>query len=128
MPHRWLNYRQLGALLGCLSHPARLRIVDVLAEQERDVNALTELLRLSQTSVSQHLAQLRHLHVVIERREGRHVVYRLSRPEWSEWLKEGLGILHQPLQWENPWEAAPWKPREVSVKKTTSRSKKKAVK
>jgi DNA-binding transcriptional ArsR family regulator len=123
MPQKWLNYRDLGALLGCLSHPARLRIVDALAEKEYDVNALQELLRLSQTAVSQHLAQLRHAHVVIERREGRRVVYRLLHDELPGLLKQILEVSRAPVQSDNPWSVAPWLPCDVDASESSSGKK-----
>jgi DNA-binding transcriptional ArsR family regulator len=93
MPYRTLVLAELGALLGVLSHPARLRIVEEVRSEERDVNALRELLGIAHSSVSQHLGLLRAHHVVLERREGRHVFYRLARPELAGWLLDGLRFI-----------------------------------
>jgi DNA-binding transcriptional ArsR family regulator len=43
--------------------------------------------------VSQHLALLRSHRLVRERREGRHVFYRLSRPQLAAWILDGLDFL-----------------------------------
>ena len=93
MPFRSIVTKQLGTFLGALSHPHRLRIVEELGDQERDVNALTEALGITHSGVSQHLAVLRAHGVVVERREGRHVFYRLRRADLSSWLVAGLDFI-----------------------------------
>jgi DNA-binding transcriptional ArsR family regulator len=93
MPHRVLVTKQLGTLLGVLSHPHRLRIIEELGQGEQDVNALQALLGISHSGVSQHLSLLRAHHVVEERREGRRVIYSLVRPLLAAWLVDGLHFI-----------------------------------
>ncbi|MBX7223112.1 MAG: metalloregulator ArsR/SmtB family transcription factor [Blastocatellia bacterium] len=93
MPYRTVVTKELGGLLGILSHPCRLQIVEELREGERDVNSLQESLGISHSGVSQHLTTLRAHQVVLERREGRHVFYRLRQPELAAWLVEGLAFI-----------------------------------
>lgn len=93
MPERVLVSRELGSLLGLLSHPHRIRIVEELRDGEMDVNSLQELLGISHSGVSQHLALLRAHRVVVERREGRHVFYRLRQPRLATWLVGGVEFI-----------------------------------
>jgi DNA-binding transcriptional ArsR family regulator len=93
MPHRFLVTKELGALLGVLSHPHRLHIIEALGGGEKDVNALQATLQISHSGVSQHLSLLRAHHLVVERREGRHVHYRLQQPELAAWLLGGLSFI-----------------------------------
>jgi DNA-binding transcriptional ArsR family regulator len=81
---------ELARVLGVLSHPARLQIIEELRGGERDVGSLVEVLRISHSGVSQHLSRLRSQHLVVERREGRHIYYRLQDEELAEWLVQGL--------------------------------------
>lgn len=90
MPERALVSRELGSLLGLLSHPHRVRIVEELRDGELDVNSLQQILGISHSGVSQHLALLRAHRVVLERREGRHVFYRLRQPQIAAWLAGGV--------------------------------------
>ncbi len=60
-----------------LGDPTRLRIVEVLLEQDRTVSELVELLELPQSRVSNHLACLRWCRVVDFERDGRSVIYRV---------------------------------------------------
>lgn len=87
--------KHLGQLLAVISHPARIRIIEELNRGELDVTSLREALGISQSGVSQHLAVLRHQGVVSERREGRHVFYRLLSPRLARWLSEGLAFVEQ---------------------------------
>lgn len=84
---------ELARMLGVLSHPHRIRIVEELRDGEKDVSGLQAALGVSQSVVSQHLATLRSSRMVAERREGRHVFYRLVQPELLAWLADGLAFV-----------------------------------
>jgi len=95
MPHRALVTKELADLLGVLSHPHRIRIIEELRDGERDVNSLQEALGISHSGVSQHLMVLRANRLVSERREGRRVFYQLRQPEIAGWLLEATRFLVQ---------------------------------
>lgn len=61
-----------------LSAPARLMLLESLAQMERGVEGLAEKTGLSVANVSQHLQQLRRAGLVASRREGKAVIYRLT--------------------------------------------------
>ena len=61
-----------------LSAPARLSILEQLAQGERGVEALADKTGLTIANCSQHLQQLRRAALVTSRREGKSVIYRLS--------------------------------------------------
>ncbi len=98
MPERALVSKELGQLLGVLSHPHRVRIVEELRDRELDVNSLQAILGISHAGVSQHLSVLRAHRLVTERREGRHVHYTLRQPELAVWLMGGLRFLRGNLE------------------------------
>lgn len=60
-----------------LAHPARLRLVAMLATGELCVCQMTAVLGLAPSTVSQHLAVLARGRLVAERKEGKLVYYRL---------------------------------------------------
>ncbi len=72
--------------LRALSHPVRLRIVQLLAEGEVCVKGLEEVLGISQPSVSQHLARLRYAGLIEFERRGHLVCYRLASDRASRIL------------------------------------------
>ncbi|MCD2330271.1 MULTISPECIES: ArsR/SmtB family transcription factor [Marivita] len=64
-----------------MSSPARLSILEQLAQGERAVEALAERTGLTVANCSQHLQQLRRSGLVTSRRDGKAVIYRLSDPK-----------------------------------------------
>jgi DNA-binding transcriptional ArsR family regulator len=70
--------RKASDFLKALAHESRLLILCLLAERERSVSELEELLSLSQPTVSQHLARLRLDGLVDSRRDGKTVYYVLA--------------------------------------------------
>jgi DNA-binding transcriptional ArsR family regulator len=98
--------RELSALFGVLSNPHRVRLIEELRCGERDVNGLQVALGISHSGVSQHLALLRAHRLVTERRDGRHVFYRLSQPKLAAWIVEGLDFIHGELMQEEAIRAA----------------------
>jgi DNA-binding transcriptional ArsR family regulator len=85
--------KEMAALLGVLAHPQRIQIIEELRNGELDVNSLQVILGVSHSRVSQHLAVLRSHRVVVERREGRSVFYRLMQPRLAKWLLDGFEFL-----------------------------------
>jgi DNA-binding transcriptional ArsR family regulator len=65
------------AVFGAISHPARRRMLDLLVESGRSVNAIAEHFRMSRPAVSQHLGVLLEAGLVSEQRQGRERHYHL---------------------------------------------------
>ena len=61
-----------------LSDPLRVRILDLLREQELSVSALAEQLDASQQNISKHLAVLTDSGMLARRKQGNHVYYRIA--------------------------------------------------
>ena len=61
-----------------LTHPIRLEIIDELREGEKSVSQLVEELGAPQGTVSRHLSVMRAKGVVVPRREGTSIYYRLG--------------------------------------------------
>lgn len=73
-------------LFAALSHPTRLRIVELLATGEKTVNEIFAELALSQSGTSQHLAVLTRAGVLTVTPQGTTRVYRLRGPRISRIL------------------------------------------
>lgn len=65
-----------------LSDRTRLSILQIIGDGESTVGALVRRLSTSQPKVSRHLAYLRSCEVVVTRRAGKEIYYRLN-PELS---------------------------------------------
>jgi len=72
------GYKQQASLIRALAHPTRLRILEILAQQESCVCHLTAILKQRQPYVSQQLMVLRAQGLVLDRKDGVMVYYRLA--------------------------------------------------
>ena len=79
-PRSAREYRSGADVFKALGHPSRLLIVDVLAAGELCVAELTELIGSDPSTVSNHLAVLRNVGMVVDERRGQQVFYRLGAP------------------------------------------------
>ncbi|HLF90534.1 MAG TPA: metalloregulator ArsR/SmtB family transcription factor [Anaerolineales bacterium] len=74
-------YKLHASICHILANPKRLEIIDTLRSGELPVNELAEAMEISQANLSQHLAIMRQGGIVMTRREGLNVFYRLSNPK-----------------------------------------------
>ncbi|MFP4147554.1 MAG: ArsR/SmtB family transcription factor [Halorhodospira sp.] len=71
-------FEQFASVAKALGHEYRLELLELVAQGERSVEALTRLTGLPVGSVSQHLQQLRRAGLVTARKEGKYVYYTLA--------------------------------------------------
>jgi len=74
-------YELHASICQTLSNPKRLEILNVLREKEMPVKKLIEITGISKANLSQHLAILRQKKIVLARREGVNIHYRISNPK-----------------------------------------------
>lgn len=65
-------------VFNALAEARRREILELLADRERAVGDIVELLRAEQPSVSKHLRVLRDVDLVRVRRDGRQMLYRTN--------------------------------------------------
>lgn len=65
-------------LLKAMSHPKRLEIIQLLRDGEMNVSEMVEMLGLPQANLSQHLMVLREAGVVVAKKNGKEVSYRMA--------------------------------------------------
>jgi DNA-binding transcriptional ArsR family regulator len=73
-----------------LAAPSRVRILGQLHRGPSSVNELAEAVDMEPSAVSQQLRVLRHLGLVVGRRDGRRVVYDLYDDHVGELLEEAI--------------------------------------
>ena len=73
-------FRQQARVLKALANESRLKIINRLAQGECSAGELTEIDGTDRTTVSKHLAVLRAHGIVLDRREGNVVFYKLMTP------------------------------------------------
>jgi ArsR family transcriptional regulator len=80
-------------LFRALSHPARIRILEVLADGERSVGDIAPLVGIESSHLSQQLAVLRRAGLVSTRKEASSVFYAIRDPATVELLVVAKRIL-----------------------------------
>jgi len=73
-------YKQQARVMKALANESRLMIIDRLGLSECSAGDLTKMVGSDQSTVSKHLAVLRSVGLVDDRREGNVVIYRLVTP------------------------------------------------
>ena len=86
-------YQAKSELFRTLGHPARIRILELLCEEDRPVRELLAAIDIEQSNLSQQLAVLRRAGLVTQRREGADVVYAASVPAVAELLRIARRLL-----------------------------------
>jgi ArsR family transcriptional regulator len=81
-----------------LGHPARVRLLQLLRDGERSVGALQDALELDSSGTSQHLAALRKQGLVVGRKEGTSVYYRVKDQRTLELLELAKAIISSTLE------------------------------
>jgi len=74
-------FQQLARIGTALSSGTRLEFVELLAQRERSVDQLATLAGVAVANTSQHLQKLRQAGLVVGRKEGQYVYYRLAGDE-----------------------------------------------
>jgi len=78
MKNKRYPYRKMVQKFKALAHPARLKLVENLLDQECCVGEIQKCLALSQPNVSQHLGVLKSAGIIEGRREKNKICYRIS--------------------------------------------------
>jgi DNA-binding transcriptional ArsR family regulator len=76
-----------------LGHPARIRILELLAERDHSVSELQAEVGLEASHMSQQLGVLRRAGVVEATKQGNSVTYSMATPDMAELLAVARKIL-----------------------------------
>ena len=80
-------------LFKALAHPARIRVLELLADGEHTVGEMQPVVGLESSHLSQQLAVLRRARLVTTRKEGSAVVYAIKDPALVELLAVAKRLL-----------------------------------
>lgn len=80
-------------LFRALSHPARIRILETLANGERSVGEMQPEIGIELSHLSQQLGVLRRAGLVAGRKEGQSVYYSVKQPLMTDLLKVAKELL-----------------------------------
>lgn len=80
-----------------LSHPLRIRILELLSEGDKSVNELQSLVGSEGSAMSQQLSVLRSKNIVVGTKDGNRVIYSLRDPMIVELLLVAKRIFNNHL-------------------------------
>lgn len=87
-------FERQARICKAFAHPGRLQILDLLGAGEKGISDLQKTLRISKTSMSQHLAILKSAGVVSTRRNGKQIYCSLAIPE----VKQACEVIRKVLE------------------------------
>lgn len=73
-------YHYHAEMCKVFSHPKRLELINTLRDGEMSVGELSEKLKIAPANLSQHLAMMRERRILVTRKEGNMVYYRIANP------------------------------------------------
>jgi DNA-binding transcriptional ArsR family regulator len=97
VPHRDALRRFKAEFFKALANPLRIHILDSLREGERSVSELRDILDVEMPNVSQQLAVLRGKNLVLARKDGNNVYYRVSDPAIFKLLDDAREVFNNHL-------------------------------
>ena len=77
-------YNMQATVSKTLANPIRIAILHILKDGEKSVNELTDIIGISQSNLSQHLAMMRQIGIVNTRKQGTSVFYSVTNPKINE--------------------------------------------
>ena len=86
-------YQLKAEFFKALGHPARIRVLELLADGDCSVGSLQREVGLELSHLSQQLAVLRRTGVVVTRKQGNSVIYSLASPDMADLLAVARKVL-----------------------------------
>jgi ArsR family transcriptional regulator len=81
-----------------LANPKRLQILSLLKNGEMSVGEMVRTMKVPKANLSQHLSILRQKGIVLARREGTNIYYRIGHPKITEACSIMRGVLVESLR------------------------------
>ncbi len=94
-------YRCHADMCKVFSHPTRLQILNALREEEMTVSELADRFKVAIGNLSQHLIMMKQRRVLLSRKEGNKVYYRLANPKMLKAFDLIREILFDQMQRES---------------------------
>ncbi|MCX6071710.1 MAG: metalloregulator ArsR/SmtB family transcription factor [Chloroflexi bacterium] len=85
----------VAELFRAFSDTSRVRLLSALSRQETNVGTLAEMIEISESAVSHHLRGLRQMGLVIARRRGKEVFYRIVDKHILTLFEQGVRHVRQ---------------------------------
>lgn len=78
-----------------LADPTRRKILELLAENDRNAGEIAEYFNISKPSISHHLSILKHADLIMDERQGQNIVYSLNTTVFQDVVKWFFDFTHK---------------------------------
>jgi len=92
------SYEARANILKALANPVRLRIVEELNQGERCLCELQPLFPMNKSTLSRHVAALRNVGIISERRDGVRIFLKLQTPCILNVFDCAMGVIRSNAQ------------------------------
>lgn len=78
-----MNYQEAklrAEIMKALAHPVRILLIDALMQGDQTAGALCKVEKINPSNISRHLAHLKKVGIVSDRRKKMNVIYHLETP------------------------------------------------
>jgi ArsR family transcriptional regulator len=93
-----ISYEARADILKALASPVRLRIVEELSRGERCLCELQPLFTMNKSTLSRHVAELRNVGIISERRDGVRIFLKLETPCILKVFDCAMGVIRSNAQ------------------------------
>ncbi|MBN1411120.1 MAG: winged helix-turn-helix transcriptional regulator [Spirochaetales bacterium] len=87
-------YRLHAEICKTIANPVRLAILDILQDKEMNATEILKKVKVSKANLSQHMNLLQQKGVIISRREGLHIYYKIG----DKRILKATGIMKEVLK------------------------------
>lgn len=89
---------QLASMLKVLGHPARLAILNYIIQQDACIcTDIVEEIGLAQSTISQHLKELKNIGIIQGTIEGKSICYCINEQVWQTIQNDFNGFFNKPV-------------------------------
>ena len=91
-----ISLQEIADFANAISHPARIEILNVLVKQKSCIcNSIVEQLPLSQSTISQHLKELKKAGLILGEIDGQKVCYCVNKQKFLELSSKAINKLNE---------------------------------
>lgn len=80
----------VAELFRSFSDTSRVRIISALVSKEMNIGALAQIVGISESAISHHMRGLRQMRIVLSRRDGKEVYYRIEDDHIIALFQQGI--------------------------------------
>ncbi|MCJ7662372.1 MAG: metalloregulator ArsR/SmtB family transcription factor [Anaerolineales bacterium] len=85
----------VAELFSVFGDTSRVRIIAALIENQLNVSKLAELIEISESAISHHLRHLRQMGIVVSKRNGKEVYYRIEDEHIKALFLQGVNHIEK---------------------------------